>query len=399
MSSPPPPSAAPLAQAPRTYAAIVWGQLKKRPTAIASLVVIVLLALAGTFAPFLVGEVPLRWVEGGRASWPIFRYLTPMEYAAIFAFALALGLPVTARLVGRRARAAGASPLGRAALLHLAAWVLAALTLMATGQPERRYGFYLERASEADAAWFPLVAYPARPGYAQLEFKEQPPSWKHPLGTGRLGDDVLVGVLYGTRTAMTIGFVAVGISLAIGVVLGAASGYAGGRLDLVLMRLCEIFMFIPRLVLIIVILTVVPSSFPPIWAVVLVLGVTGWTQTYRLMRAELLRIRTEDYMVAARGLGIPTWRLLVRHAIPNGMGPVLVGVPFGIAGAIFIESSLAFLNLVQTPSWGTMLNDAVQHLEYWWIWVSAGTAIFVTVLAYNLLGEGIRDAIDPRLKI
>jgi peptide/nickel transport system permease protein len=399
MSSPPPPSAAPLAQAPRTYASIVWGQLKKRPTAIASLVVIVLLALAGTFAPFLVGEVPLRWVEDGRASWPIFRYLTPMEYAAIVAFALALGLPVTARVVGRRARAAGASPLGRAALLHLAAWVLAALTLMATGQPERRYGFYLERASEADAAWFPLVAYPARPGYAQLEFKEQPPSWKHPLGTGRLGDDVLVGVLYGTRTAMTIGFVAVGISLAIGVVLGAASGYAGGRLDLVLMRLCEIFMFIPRLVLIIVILTVVPSSFPPIWAVVLVLGVTGWTQTYRLMRAELLRIRTEDYMIAARGLGIPTWRLLVRHAIPNGMGPVLVGVPFGIAGAIFIESSLAFLNLVQTPSWGTMLNDAVQHLEYWWIWVSAGTAIFVTVLAYNLLGEGIRDAIDPRLKI
>jgi peptide/nickel transport system permease protein len=117
------------------------------------------------------------------------------------------------------------------------------------------------------------------------------------------------------------------------------------------------------------------------------------------MRAELLRIRNEDYITAARALGIPTWRLLLRHAVPNGMAPILVGATFGIAGAVFLEASLAFLNLVQTPSWGELLNDGRQHLEYWWGWGSAGAIIFITVLVYNLLGEAIRDAIDPRLKI
>jgi peptide/nickel transport system permease protein len=117
------------------------------------------------------------------------------------------------------------------------------------------------------------------------------------------------------------------------------------------------------------------------------------------MRAELLRIRSEDYMTAGRALGIPTWRLLLRHAVPNGLAPILVGVGFGIAGAVSIELTLAFLGLVQTPSWGEMLNDGRQHLEYWWVWVSAGTVIFLTIFAYNLLGEALRDAIDPKLRV
>ncbi|GAG49383.1 unnamed protein product [marine sediment metagenome] len=119
-----------------------------------------------------------------------------------------------------------------------------------------------------------------------------------------------------------------------------------------------------------------------------------------MMRAQLLQIRGEDYMTAARALAIPTWRLLVRHAIPNGLAPILVGAAFGVASAVFLESTLAFLDLVETPSWGTLLVDGRQHLQdLWWVWASAGTAIFVTVFVYNLLGEAIRDAIDPRLKV
>jgi len=399
---------------PRSYGSIVWGQLKKRPSAMASLGFIVLLALSAVLAPFIGGEVPIRWVEDGEASWPIFRHLTNGEYVAMAALLLGALLPITIRLVRPGAERIGAGPVLRALAISAAVLALVAGLLFGLREPERSYGFYLERADEAESAWFPLIAYPENPGYAQLEDKEQPPSWlgwlfpdacppgswDHPLGTGRIGDDIFIRILYGARTALTIGFVAVGISLAIGVLLGAVSGNFGGWVDLVLMRVAEVVMSIPRLILIIIMVTVIPQRWiPPIWTVVVVLGLTGWTGTYRLMRAELLRIRGEDYMTAARALGVRTGRLLVRHAIPNGLAPILVGATFGIAGAVFLEVTLAFLGLVQTPSWGMMLNDGRQHLEYWWVWGTSGVAIFLTVFAYNLLGEGIRDAVDPRLRI
>ncbi len=391
-------NAAGLTGAPKTYGAIVWGQLRKRPSAMISLTVIVLLALISLLAPFIAGEVPIRWVEDGQAGWPIFRYLSNLEYAAMLAFALALTLPIAARLLRRWTRASGGG-WGRAVILYVGVWLAVVVTLVAIRDEERRYGFFRERADQAESAWFPPIAYPRYPGYAQLGRKEQPPSWDHPFGTGRLGDDILIGILYGGRTAMSIGFVAVGMSMTIGIILGALSGYFGRWIDLIMMRIAEIFMCFPRFILIIIILTVIPAWVPPLWMVVFVLGVTGWTGSYRMMRAELLRIRGEDYMTAARALGVPTWRLLLRHAVPNGLAPLLVVATFGVAGAIFLEVSLAFLHLVQTPSWGTMLTDGAQHLEHWWVWASAGTAIFVTVFVYNLLGEAIRDAIDPRLKV
>jgi len=390
----------PLTGPPRTYGAIVWGQLRKRASAMISLAVIVVLALVAILAPFIGGEVPIRWVQAGETTWPIFRHLTNSEYAAMAGFALLLALPVTVRRLRPRFEQIGASPWVRGVLIHGGLWLAVTVTLGVFREPERRYGFYLERAHEADSSWFPLIAYPRHPGYRELEIKEQPPSWQHPLGTGRLGDDILIGIVYGARTAMSIGFVAVGISMTIGVLLGALSGYFSGWIDLVVMRVAEIFMLIPRLILIIIILTVIPTWIPPVWAVVVVLGVTGWTGSYRMMRAQLLQIRGEDYMTAARALAIPTWRLLVRHAIPNGLAPILVGAAFGVASAVFLEATLAFLDLVETPSWGTLLVDGRQHLQdLWWVWASAGTAIFVTVFVYNLLGEGIRDAIDPRLKV
>jgi len=383
----------------RSYGAIVWRQLRGRPAAMISLGIIVLMAFVAVIAPFIAGEVPIRWVEEGKVSWPIFRHLENVEYAGMLAFVLALALPVTRRLMKARAERSAASPLARAALIHGAVWLAVTVALFIGRAPERRYGFFLERASEAESAWFPLIPTPRHPGYESLGHHDEPPSWQHPLGTDRLGQDIILRILYGARTAMTIGFVAVGIGASIGIALGSVSGYFGRWVDLVLMRIAEIFMFVPQLVLIIMILAVIPSWVPPLWAVVFVIGVTGWTGYYRYMRAELLRIRGEDYMTAARALGLPTWRLLFRHAVPNGMAPILVGATFGIAGAVFLEASLAFLNLVQTPSWGELLNDGRQHLETWWAWGSAGAAIFVTVLVYNILGEAIRDAIDPKLKI
>ncbi len=384
---------------PRSYGAIVWRQLRRRPTAMVSLAVILALAVMAVFAPFFAGDVPLRWVEGGRTSWPIFHYLTNLEYAAMLGLALVAAFRLTVRLIRPLAEAVGVSHAVGAVLASVALVLAVTAALYAVRTPTRAYGFYLERRAQAESAWFSPIATSRQPGYEALAHRDEPPTHEHPLGTDRVGGDVVMRLLYGARTAMTIGFVAVGIGVGIGVVLGSMSGYFSRRLDLVLMRVAEIFMFMPQLVLIIIIISVIPSSYDPLWAVVLVIGVTGWTGSYRLMRAELLRIRSEDYIVAARALGIPTWRLLLRHAVPNGLAPILVGATFGVAGAVFLEATLAFLNLVQTPSWGEMLNDGRQHLEYWWVWASAGGAIFLTVFVYNLLGEAIRDAIDPRLKI
>jgi peptide/nickel transport system permease protein len=388
-----------LAAQPRSYSSIVWGQLRKRPTAMISLGIIVAMGLLAVIAPFLAGEIPIRWVENGQTSWPIFYYLSNGEYAGVVAYVLALAFPFVLKRVRPRAERVGASPWGRAFLILAAIWVVFACSLYLKRTPERRYAAFLERRAQADSAWFPPIATSRFPGYAALAHHDEPPSWQHPMGTDRLGADVVLRILYGARTAMTIGFVAVGIGVIIGVILGALSGYFGAWVDLILMRIAEIFMFIPQLVLIIIILAVIPSSYDALYAVAFVIGVTGWTGTYRLMRAELLRIRTEDYMTAARALGVPTWRLLLRHAVPNGLAPVLVGATFGIAGAVFLEASLAFLNLTQTPSWGELLNDGRQHLNTWWAWGAAGGAIFMTVLVYNLLGEAVRDAIDPKLKI
>jgi peptide/nickel transport system permease protein len=400
MSSLAPTSESASTTATRSYGEIVWRQLRRQPLAMISLGVIVLMALLATVAPFLAGEVPIRWVENGKTSWPIFSYIDNFEYSAMLAFLLAILLPVTMRIVRPAALRAAGSPFMRAVAIHAAVWVVASAILFAAREAEERYGSYLERAGEAQSAWFPIIPTHRFPGYESLAERDFAPSWEHPLGTDRVGEDIVMRLLYGARTAMLIGFVAVGIGASIGVTLGAASGYFGGWVDLLLMRIAEIFMFIPRLVLIIICLALTPPWVPQIWAVVLILGLTGWTDFYRYMRAELLRIRGEDYMTAARALGIPTWRLLARHAIPNGMAPVLVGATFGIAGAIFLEASLSFLSIVQTPSWGELLNEGRQHVATtWWVWASAGGAIFLAVLVYNLLGEAIRDAIDPKLKV
>ena len=225
------------------------------------------------------------------------------------------------------------------------------------------------------------------------------PSWQHPLGTDDLGRDVLVRMLYGARISLLVGFVAVGISCLIGIVVGALAGFYGGWVDALIMRFVDIMLCFPTFFLI---LAVIAFLEPSIWNIMIVIGLTSWMGVARLIRAEFLSLRQRDFVLAAQALGASDARLIFRHILPNALSPVLVSATLGVAGAILTESALSFLGIgVQppTPSWGNMLITGKQTLGFaWWLSVFPGLAILITVLGYNLLGEGIRDALDPRLK-
>jgi peptide/nickel transport system permease protein len=225
-----------------------------------------------------------------------------------------------------------------------------------------------------------------------------PPSSAHWMGTDELGRDVFTRVIFGTRISLYVGFVAVGIAMAIGTVVGLLSGFYGGWVDSILMRFVDIMLCFPTFFLI---LAMIALLEPSIWIIMLVIGVTSWMGVARLVRAEVLSIKERDYVMAARTIGASDVRIIFRHILPNAAAPVLVAATLGIAGAILTESALSFLGIgVQppTPSWGNILTSGKDYLEFaWWLSLFPGLAILVTVLAYNLLGEGIRDALDPRL--
>ncbi len=236
---------------------------------------------------------------------------------------------------------------------------------------------------------------------AAIDIKQSllPPSMAHPFGTDDLGREVFVRMLYGARISLLVGFVAVGISTLIGIVLGSLAGYYGSWVDALVMRFVDIMLCFPTFFLI---LAVIAFLDPSIWNIMIVIGLTSWMGVARLIRAEFLSLRQRDFVLAAQALGASDLRLIFRHILPNAMSPVLVSATLGVAGAILTESALSFLGIgVQppTPSWGNMLIVGKQTLgSAWWLSVFPGLAILITVLGYNLLGEGVRDALDPRLK-
>jgi peptide/nickel transport system permease protein len=227
-----------------------------------------------------------------------------------------------------------------------------------------------------------------------------PPSSEHWMGTDKFGRDILSRTLYGARISLSIGFIAVAISITLGTLVGALSGYFGGWVDGVLMRFTDMMLSFPRLVLLIVIIAMFENY--SIWLVVVVLGLTGWMGTSRIVRGEVLSLREREFVQAARALGMNDLRIISRHVIPNTMAPVIVSATLGIGLTILTEASLSFLGLgVQppTPSWGNMISDGRDSLiTAGWIATFPGLAIVATVTAFNLLGDGLRDALDPRLR-
>jgi peptide/nickel transport system permease protein len=225
------------------------------------------------------------------------------------------------------------------------------------------------------------------------------PNAKHWLGTDANGADVLSRLIHAARIALAIGLISTGIGVIIGIFIGGIMGYFAGLTDILGMRLIEVFEAIPTLFLLI---TVVAFFGRNLYLMMAIIGLTGWTGDARFVRAEFLRLRNQDFVQSAVAAGLPLRSILFRHMLPNGLTPVLISASFGIASAILAESTLSFLGLglVDEPSWGQMLNQAVDvgGTFVWWIAVFPGAAIFLTVFAYNMVGESLRDALDPKLR-
>lgn len=243
----------------------------------------------------------------------------------------------------------------------------------------------------------PLVA-PSEPNRQNLESGMfRPPSAENLLGTDRFGRDVLSRILYGSRISLSIGFISVAIAVTIGSLVGATAGYFRGIPDRILMRVVDTLLSFPRLILL---LALIALFRPSIFLLVAVLGLTGWMGTARLVRSEVLSLRERDFVTAARALGYGAPRIIFRHILPNVAAPIIVAATLSIGNTVMLEASLSFLGLgVQPPtaSWGTMINDGRGALtQAWWIATFPGLAILLTVVSFNLVGDGLRDALDPR---
>lgn len=240
---------------------------------------------------------------------------------------------------------------------------------------------------------------PYDPGEINLKLVLAPPSHSHPLGTDQLGRDVLSRMLWGAKISLKVGFVATGLAIMIGAILGAIAGYYGRWIDAVIMRFVDIMLCFPTFFLI---LAVIAFLEPSIWNIMIVIGLTGWMGVTRLVRADFASLKQRDFVLAARNIGTSDFRIIFRHILPNAMASVLVAATLGVAGAILTESALSFLGIgVQppTPSWGNILTAGKDNIDIaWWLSLYPGLAILITVLGYNLLGEGIRDSLDPRLQ-
>jgi peptide/nickel transport system permease protein len=238
---------------------------------------------------------------------------------------------------------------------------------------------------------------PFSPIATSLDETFRAPSSKHWMGTDDLGRDVFTRMLHGAGISLKVGLVAVGIALLIGVVVGALAGFYGGVADMLLSRVIEVVICFPFLFLILAVIVFLP---PSIYNIMIVIGITRWTSIARYTRGEFMKIKEQEFTEAARALGVSDKKIIFRHILPNSLAPVLVTATFGVASAILIEAALSFLGLgIQppTPSWGEILSVGRRHIEIaWWLATFPGVAIFITVTAYNLLGEGLRDASDPK---
>jgi peptide/nickel transport system permease protein len=399
-----------------SYWSIVWAELRKKPMALAGLWCVLLLLLVAVYAPLLSLNQPLLWNAGDGWSVPLLPALFNrllFENAIDLFFNLALVLsPLYLGAYLFLTRGGRGQRVGSRGRLLLALTLVHSVTFGAIA-PEsfgsianplhhsRRVVDYRAEALRLTAAGRPFTAvFPLhRYGYRETNPVEsvRPPSREHWLGTDTEGRDVLARMLYGTRISLTIGVVAVGIYVAIGVVLGALAGYFGGWVDGVISRFIEVMICFPSFFLILTLAALIEQR--SIFHVMIIIGVTSWTGVARLIRAEFLKHKGLEYAQAALALGIPKRRIIFRHILPNAIAPVLVSATFGIASAILVESSLSFLGIgdLTVASWGETLNTGRLEGKLWLI-LAPGFAIFFVVTVFNLVGEGLRDALDPKLR-
>lgn len=409
---------------PESYLDIVWGQFKKNRFAYAALWGLLPLSAVAVGAPLLASNQPLVFYDDGRTIFPWFRALLNPDEMVDYVFNVILlatlpwlPLAVVTNVVARRRGVPGRRRLGwvlgeLAALSLLLAAVLAIPGVRPTN-PYRTRTFAMEEFRSPEHKRGIYVLIPFGPAEQDLDAIFRPPGFRkdrslwresndgfvHLLGTDNTGRDVLVQMIYGTRISMTVGFVAVGLYLSIGIVVGALAGYFGGWLDIGISRIIEIVLVFPAFFLI---LTLVALIGPSIYIIMIVIGVTGWPTIARLIRGEVLKQRALDYVTASRALGASQLRVLFRHVVPNSLSPALVAAPFGIASAIIVEAALSLLGFgvrPPAPSWGTLLKLGSANYTYWWLVVVPSLGIFLTVAIFNLVGSGLRDALDPRLRM
>ena len=397
-----------------TYGDIVWGQFQKNKVAVVALGFLSILCAIAIFCPIVASDRPFIWTENGETSYPWFTSLFDRNYYEssvdiFFNLAMVLSLPITGFWIlfvrNLRSKNLEKRPYRRALSrlnLGILFGFLGLFLLISTQKYEEPYKQYLEEytqsqeeASEADiSAVFPVIPY----GYRKTGFKSLEGITKdHWLGVDQSTRDVSVRMLYGTRIALSIGIIAVSIYVTIGVIIGATAGFFGGWVDILVVRFIEIFMSIPSLFVILALLAFIEK--PSIFHIMAVIGCLRWTGVARLTRGEFLRLRNLDFVNSAIALGFPTRRIIFQHVLPNALGPVLVNATFGVASAILTESTLSFLGLgdVSVPSWGQTLNEGYST-GAWHLILAPGIAIFITVSLLNLVGEGVRDALDPKMR-
>jgi len=357
---------------------------------------VVILGFIAAFAPFLANTMPLVASKQGEVIYPILRFIHAGDVFAMSAFIVALllwGLPLA---------------------LNKKVWIFIILVSIAgiagkvlTSPPKLIvYDQFREQAKDYDWQILPPIPYSPTDylrdyGDTSLEAPLAAKNEKNPrihiMGTDENGADVASRMIHASRIAMAIGFIATGIAMFIGIIIGGQMGYFSGKVDMLGMRLVEIFEAIPVLFLL---LAFVAFFGRNIYIMMVIIGVTGWSGYARYIRAEFLKLRKQDYVQAAVASGLSLRSILFKHMLPNGIAPLLVAASFGVASAILAEATLSFLGLgpVDAPSWGQMLNQAVKSSTFnWWMAVFPGGAIFLTVFAYNLMGEALRDAIDPTM--
>lgn len=352
-----------------------------------------LVAVLAVFAPFIANSHP--YVSLTDAGWtsPLLRHLTWADVSLLIVFISC----VIAWFMRHRI------PAGKLSLsLTVIALLSSAITIEFINPPSAivydQYRTGLAEGTINSAVFAPIPFSPtdrSRDNPLSLE----PPDSLHWFGTDEDGADVLSRMIHACRIALAIGLISTGIALAIGIFYGGVMGFFGGWLDIAMMRFLEMFESIPALFLL---LMVVAFFGRNIYLIMIVIGLTSWPGFARYLRAEFLKLRHQDYVQAAQAAGLPLWSVLFRHMLPNGVAPLLVAASFSIASAILAEATLSFLGLglVDEPSWGGMLNQAVGPGGTFALWLATypGLAIFLTVFSYNLIGEALRDAIDPHLE-